>query len=194
MSLEQGSSVAGLFWSLSPVVVISSSWNGNVNAQVAVTVVTSSVVHSMPRLIVGIWKRNFTHQFIYNSKSLTIHLLREDQLGLVKKYGFVTGREVDKLKDVDYTVGTAGSPILADVHSYVECRVLNAMDGGDMTVFLVGVIDGKIFSGDSWMTLDYFYRFAPQEWLLEYGENLSESVDYSMKIINNISYTPWNPD
>jgi len=44
------------------------------------------------------------------------------------------------------------------------------------------------------MTLDYFYRFAPQEWLLEYGENLSESVDYSMKIMNNISYTPWNPD
>ena len=56
MGKQEGSAVAGIFWSQSPVVAITSTWDGKINGQIAVTVVTSSVVHTIPRLIVGIWK------------------------------------------------------------------------------------------------------------------------------------------
>lgn len=191
MSKEEASAVAGIFWSLSPVVVITSAADEKINGQVAVTAVTSSIVHSVPRLLVGIWKGNYTHSFITRSGAFTIHLLRTDQLDLVRNFGFYTGRERDKFRDVDYRTGITGSPVLHDAHSYAECRVINAMDGGDMTAFLVSVVDGKVLSGGDWMTLNHFYTYAPEEWIEQYGERLSQSVANSMGIIHNIDYTPW---
>ncbi|MEE8135972.1 MAG: flavin reductase family protein, partial [Thermodesulfobacteriota bacterium] len=146
MSREEGSAVAGAFWSNSPVIAITSAWEGKVNGQIAVTAVTSSIVHEIPRLLVGIWKANYTHEFITNSKAFTIHLLRRDQISLVKNFGFYTGREREKFENIEHKLGVTGSPILEDAHSYAECRVINAMDGGDMTAFLVSVVDGKILN------------------------------------------------
>jgi flavin reductase (DIM6/NTAB) family NADH-FMN oxidoreductase RutF len=193
MSKEDGSSIAGAFWTLAPVVAITSSWQGKVNAQIAVTVITASIVHTLPRLIVGIWKGNYTHEFIINSKSLAVHLLRKDQIGLVRNFGFYTGRDRKKLEDVTFSFGMSGSPILGDAHSFADCKVINAMDAGDMTTFLVNVIDGGIVSGGEWMTLSYFYRAAPPEWIAEYGEKLSRSVAFSLERIHKITYESWSP-
>ena len=193
MSKVEGSAVAGAFWANSPVIAITSSWDGKVNGQIAVTAVTSSIVHEIPRLLVGIWKGNYTHEFITNSKAFTIHLLRKDQISLVKNFGFYTGREREKFENISYNVGITGSPVLQDAHSYAECSVINAMDGGDMTAFLVSVVDGGILDAGPWMTLNDFYRDAPPEWIAEYGEKLSRSVSFSMDKIHSISYMPWEP-
>ena len=188
-----GSAVAGTFWVLAPVVAISSSWNGKTNAQIAVTVITASIVHSIPRLVVGIWKGNYTHELIINSKSMAIHLLRKDQLALVRELGFYTGRNRNKLEKIPYKLGLSGSPILDDAHSFTDCRILNAMDAGDMTTFLVSVIDGGIISGGDWMTLNYFYNAAPSEWIAEYNQKLSRSIEFSLDNIHKIKYETWNP-
>lgn len=193
MSREEGSAVAGAFWTNSPVIAITSSWEGKVNGQIAVTAVTSSIVHEIPRLLVGIWKANYTHEFISNSKAFTVHLLRRDQISLVKNFGFYTGREKDKLGHLDYELGVTGSPVLLDSHSYAECSVINAMDGGDMTAFIVSVVDGKIYDAGPWMTLNDFYADAPEEWIAQYGEKLAQSVSSSINTIHNIDYTPWEP-
>lgn len=193
MSKEEGSAVAGAFWANSPVIAITSAWEGKVNGQIAVTAVTSSIVHEIPRLLVGIWKANYTHEFITNSKAFTIHLLRRDQIGLVKNFGFYTGRERKKFENIEHKLGVTGSPVLEDAHSYAECRVINAMDGGDMTAFLVSVVEGKVLNAGPWMTLNDFYSDAPQQWIAEYGEKLTRSVSFSMENIHNINYTPWEP-
>lgn len=191
MSLEEGSSVAGVFWSNSPVVIITSGDGERVNGQIAVTVVTSSIVHSIPRLMIGIWKGNYTHEIITASESLVVHLLRRDQIDYVKQFGFYTGREVDKFSDIEYKTGETGSPIIQDSHSHAECRVINRMDGGDMSGFLVDVVDGDLRSREQWMTLAYFYNAAPSEWIMEYEQKLTKSIQYSMPIIRNIDYIPF---
>ena len=193
MSIEEGAAVAGAFWSYAPVVVITSSRGEEVNGQIAVTAVNSSIVHTIPRLLVGIWKGNYTHEFINASGAFTIHLLKKDQLSLVRNFGFYTGREKNKFENVEYVKGKTGSPVLADAHSYAECSVINAMDGGDMTAFLVSVVEGGIISGGDWMTLSDFYASAPPGWIAEYGEKLSRSVAFSLDIIHDIDYTPWKP-
>ncbi len=55
----------------------------------------------------------------------------------------------------------------------------------------MSVVDGKVLSGGEWMTLNHFYTYAPEEWIDQYGERLSQSVANSMGIIHNIDYTPW---
>ena len=194
MGKQEGSAVAGVFWAQSPVVAITSVWDGKINGQIAVTVVTSSVIHTIPRLIIGIWKGNYTHEFIYNSKKLCIHLLRRDQLALVKNFGFYTGREREKFKDIAYETGETGCPILLDCHSFAECEVINAMDGGDMTPFLVNVVNGGVKSNEQWLTLDYFYNYAPPAWIEEYSHKLSTTVETSLECIHNIDYKSWQPE
>lgn len=191
MSIQEGSSVASAFWSNSPVVVVTSALDGKINGQIAVTVVNSSIVHSIPRLMIGIWKGNYTHQFITGSNSLAVHLLRKDQIELVRNFGFYTGRERDKFSRISCRTGKTGSPVIPDTHSYAEGKVINRMDGGDMTGFLVDVVDGGLNSRDQWMTLAGFYSTAPVEWIMEYEEKLSKSIEYSLPIIRKIDYTPF---
>lgn len=193
MSKEHGAYVTGAFWTFSPVVAITSAWDGKVNGQIAVTVVNGSIVHSHPRLIVGIWKKNYTHDFILNSCSMVIHLLRNDQLSTVKNFGFYTGRDRDKFVGVETKTGALGCPILVDAHSYAECKVINKMDCGDMTSFLVDVVDGDIINSGEWLTLQHFYSNAPMEWIQQYQERLGESIEESLRTINNIDYSAWTP-
>lgn len=191
--MNEASSVAGIFWHDSPVVVITSRRGEEINGQVAVTLVTSSIVHTVPRLVVGIWKGNHTHGFITESRKLVVHLLGKEQIGLVRNFGFYSGRDRDKFSGVDRFLGKNGCPVLRDVHSYAECSVINAMDGGDMTAFLASVDYGGIARGGDWMTLSDFYETAPEEWVTEYGQKLMESVRFSMPIIHDISREPFRP-
>ena len=191
--MNDASSVAGIFWHDSPVVVITSRRGEEINGQVAVTLVTSSIVHTVPRLVAGIWKGNHTHGFITESRNLVVHLLGKDQIGLVRNFGFYSGRDRDKFRGVEHFEGKNGCPVLADVHSHVECSVVNAMDGGDMTAFLVSGDHGEIGRGGDWMTLCDFYETAPEEWVMEYGRKLAESVKFSMPIIHEISREPFRP-
>lgn len=191
--MNEASSVAGIFWHDSPVVVITSRRGEETNGQVAVTLVTSSIVPAVPRLVVGIWKGNHTHGFITESRKLVVHLLGKEQTGLVRNFGFYSGRDRDKFSGVDRFRGKNGCPVLGDVHSYAECSVINAMDGGDMTAFLASVDYGEIVRGGDWMTLSDFYETAPEEWVAEYGRKLMESVRFSMPIIHDISREPFRP-
>ena len=191
--MNEASSVAGIFWHDSPVVVITSRRGEETNGQVAVTLVTSSIVPAVPRLVVGIWKGNHTHGFITESRKLVVHLLGKEQTGLVRNFGFYSGRDRDKFSGVDRFRGKNGCPVLGDVHSYAESSVINAMDGGDMTAFLASVDYGEIVRGGDWMTLSDFYETAPEEWVAEYGLKLMESVRFSMPIIHDISREPFRP-
>lgn len=191
--MNEAPSVSGIFWHNSPVVIITSRREDEINGQVAVTLVTSSIVHTVPRLLVGIWKGNHTHGFIMKSRNLVVHLLRRDQIALVRNFGFYSGRDRQKFPGIDHFEGKNGCPVLRDVHSYVECSVLNAMDGGDMTAFLLSADYGEIVRGGEWMTLGDFYSLAPEQWVIEYGQKLMESVSFSMPIIHKISHEPFEP-
>lgn len=191
--MNDASSFAGIFWHNSPVMVVTSEYDGKINGQVAVTAVTSSIVHTRPRLLLGIWKGNFTHSFITESRKLNIHLLKKDQIDPVKNFGFYTGRERNKFSNTDYHIGENGCPVLENVHSYSECRVLNAMDGGDMTTFFLVVEYGEVFDHGSWLTLNDFYSTAPQEWIMEYNLKLQKSIEFSLPIIDKISYEGFEP-
>ena len=96
----------------------------------------------MPRVAVQIYKRNFSHEMIYETGAFALNFLRKDQLEPIRDFGLVSGRDVEKLADVPYELKSSGCPILADCWGYMDCRVINAMDGGDMTCFLAEVLEG----------------------------------------------------
>ncbi len=52
----------------------------------------ASIVPTIPRKSVYIHKFNLTHDMVFETGRFVAHLLREDQLELVHRLGFVSGR------------------------------------------------------------------------------------------------------
>jgi flavin reductase (DIM6/NTAB) family NADH-FMN oxidoreductase RutF len=123
-----------------PLVAVTSAHRGVRSGQIAVSVHGASIVPQRPRLTAALWKRNLTHDLVTASGLFAVHLLREDQDELVYRLGLRSGRDGDKLMGLAVREGTTGCPVLEDCLAVYECRVLNAMDGGDMTVFLGEVV------------------------------------------------------
>ena len=189
---QQLAPIMGLLWA--PVTVVTSRLDGVVNAQIAVAIGAASIVPEAPRLLVQIYKENYSHDLIYKSQALALNFLRRDQVGLIPKFGLVSGRDQDKLAGVEYDVRASGSPILADCWGYLDCRVVNAMDGGDMTCFLVQVLEGGVQSpGDPLWWRDARRDLSEGE-MQQWDTKIKASIDLSLNSMESIDYTPWKPN
>ena len=182
----------GQLWS--PLVVVTSHWRGKANAQIAVSVGAASVVPEQPRVVVQIYKENYSWELLYKSGAFALNFLRPDQLHLIKAFGLVSGVDVDKLSEIAHRAGLTGSPILEDCWGYLDCRVINGMDGGDMTCFLAEVVDGETISEGEPLWWPQARRVIPDEWNLEWDAKIAEQIQKSTQRMGHIDYTSWNPD
>lgn len=179
----------GLLWS--PIAAVTSSWLDKTNAQIAVAIGGASVVPSLPRVVVQIYRRNYSHDLIYKSKAFALNFLREDQLHLISDFGLRSGRDVDKLAEVPYEIGATRSPILKDCWGYLDCRIINAMDGGDMTCFLAEVVAGEMLANGSPLTWKDAKVRLPSEVMEEWDRKIQEEIAYSTVSMKEITYQPW---
>jgi len=136
--------------------VVASGKQGKLNAQIANTVF--QVTSDPPTIAVSINKQNLTHEFISESKVFTASILSQDTpLSFIGHFGFKSGKEVDKLKDVNYKLGEAKAPIVLD-HSlaYLEARVINQLDVGTHTIFIGELVGADVLSEGEPMTYAYY--------------------------------------
>ena len=180
-----------LLWS--PMAAVTSHWRGKLNAQIAVAISAASIVPAKPRLLVQIYKGNHSHQLIYSSGALALNFLRPGQLQLIKEFGLVSGKDTDKLSAVPHRLGASGAPILQDCWAYLDCRVVNAMDGGDMTCFLVEVLEGDIISDEGPLWWRDARRLLPTEWMDEWDRKITAEIEVSTERMDQIDYSPWMP-
>ena len=181
--------IMGRLWS--PLAAVTSHWRGKSNVQIAVAVGAASIVPHMPRVVVQIYKGNYSHSLIYDSGAFALNFLRKDQLQLIKDFGLVSGRDRDKLEGVAYTLGQSGSPILDDSFGYLDCRVVNAMDGGDMTCFLGEVLGGETLSESEPLWWRDARRMIPPEWNEEWDRKITGEIENSIQQMGQIDYSPW---
>ncbi len=148
-----------VFRKISYGVYIVSSRNGDrINGQAANAVM--QVCSEPPEIAIGINKENLTHEFIKESGVFAASILSQDApLGLIGKFGFKSGREVDKFEDVPYRLGETGCPILLEhTLGYFECTVVKDLDVGTHTLFIGGVVDAQVFNEDKPMTYAYYHQ------------------------------------
>ncbi len=181
----------GRLWS--PLAAVTSRWQGRTNAQIAVAIAAAAIVPDRPRVLVQIYKENYSHDLIYRSRAFALNFLRKDQLQLIKDFGFVSGAARDKLAAVEYGEKVTGSPVLKDCLGYLDCRVVNGMDGGDMTCFLAEVVDGYADPDPEPLTWREARRRIPSEWNEEWLVKIGANIAVSRERMGDIDYTPWIP-
>ncbi len=111
-------------------------------------------------IAVSINKQNLTHEYIEKSNFFTVSILSENTpMGFIGNFGFKSGRDIDKFKDVEYKLGKDKVPLVLDnALACIEAKVINKIDVGTHTIFIGRVEDADILSEDKPMTYEYYHK------------------------------------
>lgn len=165
---------------------IVSSFKGQVlNGQIANTVFQIS---SSPAIIaISINKQNLTHEFISASGFFSVSILtQETPLTFVGLFGFKSGRDGNKFKDVKYKLLQSGCPAVLDNSlGYLEAKVIKQVDCGTHTIFLGEVINSEMLLNRKAMTYEYYHQIkrgtTPQSAPTFIKEEISKTEENIMK-------------
>ena len=176
----------------SPVVAITAARNGKENGMISDAAVRASIVPSVPRLSVYIHKFNYSHDMIFETGRFGLHLLHTKQFDVVRRLGFVSGRDQDKLSGLPHREGKTGVPVLDDCFASFECEVANVMDTGSSTLFLGDVVAvGSVEPRGELLTATYFRTNMPAEWRTEYEAKLKEAQEFAEARSRDIKPVVW---
>ena len=111
-------------------------------------------------IAVAINRQNLTHEFIDQSKVFTGSVLSQDTpLNFIGNFGFKSGRQVDKLKDVHYKLGETQAPVILDhTLAYLEAKTIGQVEVGTHTIFLGEIIGADIVQEGDPMTYAYYHQ------------------------------------
>jgi flavin reductase (DIM6/NTAB) family NADH-FMN oxidoreductase RutF/rubredoxin len=137
--------------------VVCSKKDGKLNGQIANTVF--QVCSEPPTIAVALNKQNLTNEFVSASKVFTVSILSQDTpLNFIGGFGFKSGREVDKLKGINYKLGETGAPIVLDnTVAYLEAKVINQTDVGTHTIFIGEIVGADVLKEGEPMTYAYYH-------------------------------------
>lgn len=137
--------------------IVCSKKDNNLNGQIANSVF--QVTSEPPTIAVSINKQNLTHDYIQHSKVFTLSVLCEKApLKYIGTFGYKSGRDIDKFKDINYKIGKTGAPIITDhTIAYIEAELINQINVGTHTIFIGKIIDTDVLTNDRCMTYDYYH-------------------------------------
>ena len=138
--------------------IVGSHKGDKLNGQAANTVF--QVTSEPPTVAVSINKSNLTHEFIEASKVFSASILHEETpLSYIGGFGFKSGKDVDKLKGVNYKIGVTGSPVFLDhAAAYLEAEVINEVDVGTHTIYIGRTVAAEVLTEDKCMTYEYYHQ------------------------------------
>ena len=113
------------------------------------------------RIIVVVNKQNYTHDMIMKTKKFNVSIIDTDaDFDLFKRYGFQSGRDVDKLDGVSFSRSENGIAYLNEmVNGYISGEVISETDLGSHTMFLADVVDGQTTAKDKEsVTYEYYHK------------------------------------
>ena len=99
-----------------------------------------------PRLcLVGVDNRSESIGAIKESGAFVVNILSSDQEEISRRFA---SKIPDKFEGVSYRLGPeTDAPILDGVLAWIECKVWQAVDGGDHTIFIGEIQDGTANDG-----------------------------------------------
>ncbi len=104
-----------------------------------------SQVSLKPLLVmVSIAPSRYSHRLIRESGVFAINVLDSTQADLGKRFGYKSGRQVDKFAGLEYATAATGAPILPQAYAYLDLKLKDTCTAGDHTLFLGEVAAAKI--------------------------------------------------
>ena len=124
-----------------------------------------SISLSPPTILVSISTHTRTDGLMRQSRVLAVNVLSDSQADLSKCF---TGRHKDKeanrFEGFQWSTAVTGAPIFEGTLAYLDCKIVNAFETGDHTLYVAEVLDSGvhdaqcplIFYRSRYMALDGF--------------------------------------
>lgn len=112
------------------------------------------------RIIIVVNKQNYTHDMIMNTKVFNVSMISTDaDFELFKRFGFQSGRDVDKMDGIAFSRAANGVAYLDGmVNGYISGKVISTTDLGSHTMFLAEVSDAEVLSDLESVTYSYYHK------------------------------------
>ena len=109
-------------------------------------------------IAVAVNTKNYTHDMIAETGMFNVSVLTEkSSFETYKHWGFQSGADVDKTKEITFSRATNGIIYLTEeTNAYISARVRSSIDLGTHTLFLAEVTDAEVLSDDPSVTYAYY--------------------------------------
>jgi flavin reductase (DIM6/NTAB) family NADH-FMN oxidoreductase RutF len=100
-------------------------------------------------VMVSIAPSRYSHTLIKESGIFAINVLTTEQVELAKRFGYKSGRKIDKFAGLDCLAAVSGAPVLPQAYAYLDLRLVHTYTAGDHTLFVGEVVEAKILHPQS---------------------------------------------
>jgi flavin reductase (DIM6/NTAB) family NADH-FMN oxidoreductase RutF len=113
-----------------------------------------------PVVAVSVNKQCLTHQFISSSKVFAVSILSEAATPpFISRFGFRSGRDINKLEGVKYRQGATGAPIVLDYTvAFLEVELIQCLDVGSHTLFVGRTVACETLDDKAYPMTYAYYR------------------------------------
>lgn len=138
------------------VFLLGTKSNGKINA--CITNTCFQAANSPTRIAVSVIKQNLTCQMIEESGVFALSILdRSCTFETIKRFGYQSGRNVDKFAGFEYETAENGCPYInKEACSVIEAKVCNKLDLGTHMLFIAEVTEAKVLGNKEPLTYAYY--------------------------------------
>ncbi len=122
---------------------------------------TAVQVASNPNYImISVNKNNYTHDMIKKTGIFNISVLSENaKFDTFKNFGFQSGRDVEKLKEIEFSRSANGvAYLLNETNAYMSAKVISETELPTHTVFIAEVTQALVLSEEESATYSYYHK------------------------------------
>jgi flavin reductase (DIM6/NTAB) family NADH-FMN oxidoreductase RutF len=150
---------------------------------IATFVNPASIVPDLPRMLVGLSRQHHTWELVERSNAFALHLLGEQHLDWIGRFGLQSGRGGDKLCGLRVRSMTTGSPVLEDALGWLDCRVEDRLEIGDRTLYLAEVVQSGVAPFAPPLTFQRLVKRTPPDQLAELQRQLHHDSERDAEAI-----------
>ncbi|WP_252234069.1 flavin reductase [Clostridium sp. ZS1] len=163
------------------VYILTTEVDGKMNGCIINTL--SQVTQEPMRVSVTVLKENFTNELIKKSNKFSVSIVDKNaSLNTIAHFGYRSGRDVDKFKDMPYILDELNNPAVEkDCIATLSCKVVKNIDLGTHNMFIAEVVNAKKLNNGEPMTYGY-YRDLKAGKLDQNKEKQSKAVDKAKDI------------
>lgn len=128
----------------------------------------TQVTDTPTRVSIAVNKDTLTHDMLLRTGKCAVTALSVNTtFGLIKNFGFQSGKDTEKFTSYPYKLTAEGLPYLTGhACAYLVCHVTQTIDLDTHTLFIADVVDGDILNEEDPLTYDFYHKNikpAPKE-------------------------------
>ena len=143
------------------------------------------VASSPIRIAISLLNSNFSCDMLKETKLFTLSVLdKRCKFEIIKRFGYQSGKNVDKFNDFEYKTDSNGLPYVESCScSVLSCRVVSFEDLGTHTLFIAQIDDAFLTSKEMPLTYaDYQNELKPKTSISPTNSTEKKIVGWRCKI------------